>query len=33
MYGSIYLVVKDFDKSLNFYEKIFNKKDYKTYSS
>ncbi len=26
MYGSIYLVVKDFDKSLNFYEKIFNKK-------
>lgn len=26
MYGSIYLVVKDFDKSLDFYEKIFNKK-------
>lgn len=27
MYGSIYLVVKDFDKSLDFYEKIFNKKN------
>lgn len=25
-YGSIYLVVKDFDKSLDFYEKIFEKK-------
>lgn len=26
MYGSIYLVVKDFDKSLDFYEKLFRMK-------
>lgn len=26
MNGSIYLVVKDFDKSLDFYEKVFDKK-------
>ena len=25
-YGSIYLVVKDFDKSLDFYEKILDMK-------
>ena len=25
-YGSIYLVVKDFDRSLDFYEKVFDMK-------
>ena len=25
-YGSIYLVVKDFDKSLDFYEKVLDRK-------